>query len=73
MWTGEVVLHASNAVEKKCFTSCDTKCIRYSPSSENSLNAFTQVLSQKFCLLETWKEKLWQDIAHTNKSEISNG
>lgn len=72
MWTGEVVLYASNALEKY-FASCYTKRRKYSLSSENSLDACTQVLSQKFCLLEIWNEKPWQDIAHTNKSEISNG
>jgi len=53
MWAGEVLLYASNALEKKCFASCDTKCKKYSPSSEKSLNDFTQALSHKFCLLAT--------------------
>lgn len=51
MWTGEVVLYASDALDKY-FASCDNKHRKYSLSSENSLDACTQVLSQKFCLLE---------------------
>lgn len=68
-----MVLYESDILEKRDFANWDPKYIKHPLSSENSLNAFTQVLSQKSCLLEILNKKSWQDIAHTNKFEISNG